>query len=195
MKTDVFTVNGESNAVSSGSGFCKSPPWKSIKTAPRNPFIHVADSSGINLPNEMSYNPSFSQMTLRPSINDLPTRKKAYAYAFIPPDTSSLMKSFNVHGLPNKEYRDPFYSNSQDLPQRPREYAGRVFDLRSGTGMAFLSPWKANLVDEPVRQESMRHESCGWEYAGWPPSKRNIKLWLEKIQSGGKGVHPNVRLL
>ncbi|KAF8760940.1 DNA polymerase [Rhizoctonia solani] len=57
-----------------------------------------------------------------------------------------------------KIYRAPYYSNEDDLPERPMRYAGRVYHIRV-------------LRNVP--------EITGWEYAGVPPSSKVVKKWLD----------------
>lgn len=193
MEADVFLAKDDTSAASFGSPLrdklCRTSSWKSSTIGIKNSYMKPPGSTGTDFQNGLK--PSFSQL---PFIHHL-SRTRSFVYAFVPPDPSSLTNSFSAHGLPNKEYKDPFYSNSQDLPKRPREYAGQMFDLTRGVGMASLPPWNANPVDGVTKQESIK-PFCGWEYAGWPPSKRSVKLWLQELQSSGKSTsYPAVRLL
>ena len=105
-------------------------------------------------------------------------RSCGFVYSQLPPRTSALLDSIPAHGLLYKEYHDPHYSVSHDLPERPREYAGLVFDLTWGSGATYLPPWDVGESDKlaPLECVGVR----GWEYAGWPPSHERIKKWLEK---------------
>ncbi|KAF8122364.1 hypothetical protein EV363DRAFT_1456535 [Boletus edulis] len=52
----------------------------------------------------------------------------------------SIIEQF---GLPRRIYRDPFYSKKVDVPDGPREYAGRVYRLK-GRGLDALEEWQAS---------------------------------------------------
>lgn len=96
-------------------------------------------------------------------------------------------------GIKETLYRDPYYSNLTDAPKRSREYAGRLFHLKGGTGVGSLEDWAvmddwwdgAEDPSEPVRRVSPSKKMIqadgeakqgkypligkgvsGWEYAG-----------------------------
>ncbi|KAG8982295.1 DNA polymerase zeta, partial [Tulasnella sp. 427] len=98
-------------------------------------------------------------------------------------------------------HRDPYYSNLKDVPKRSREYAGRLFTLKGGTGVGSLSDWDAAELhqesqfpdspskrtggnDKPTRKPLRGRGVSGWEYAGGacprPPSRKEIEQWLEE---------------
>lgn len=109
---------------------------------------------------------------------------RSFVYARSPPRTNVLLDGLPTYGLLPKEYRDPFYSVSEDLPERPREYAGLLFNLTRGSGTAFLPPWTVEYKAENV--EPLQSETIdGWEYASWPPSKKRIAQWLKKEEQIG----------
>ncbi|KAG8828876.1 DNA polymerase zeta [Serendipita sp. 401] len=116
----------------------------------------------------------------------------SFEYSNPPPSTDTLLSGMERLGIPYKDYRDPFYSKLQDIPEHRREFGGLRFHLRRGE----LNEWD----DEPSRASSREstpvsdgsshnRESpepsligtgvTGWEFASAPPSKRNVLNWLD----------------
>ncbi|KAJ3218788.1 DNA polymerase zeta [Dinochytrium kinnereticum] len=48
-----------------------------------------------------------------------------------PPSAKHLLETLKMHGLPEVIYRQPFFSDPTDCPNKIREFAGRVFDYRN----------------------------------------------------------------
>lgn len=112
-----------------------------------------------------------------------------YKYGPPPPTVAELVASIDHYGIPSKIYRDPYYSKESDAPERPREYAGLVFHLKGGDGIANLEEWKPH-EDAPTTRglppmPLSRTGVGGWEYAGVPPSVKEVRKWLQEY----KGKH------
>lgn len=109
------------------------------------------------------------------------SKSRILVYAPPPPSTSELLGTLEQLGLPRRVYRDPFYSKKADIPDGPREYAGLVYRLK-GDGLESLEEWQANETHIRSSLNAMRLSTpcSGWEYAGSPPSVREVKKWLEK---------------
>lgn len=82
-------------------------------------------------------------------------------------------------GVEPVEYRDPFYANPEDVPPRPKLFAGRAFRLK-GNDVQELRPFEystesagANTWLKTRRMEQATAE-YGWEYAPVPPSFRTV---------------------
>jgi DNA polymerase zeta len=84
--------------------------------------------------------------------------------------------------MPGVEYRDPFYSNPVDVPQRAKMFAGRMFSLtgdsvhdlpefhgqnETPTSAKWLRTRRAPVVKSPN----------GWEFAQPPPSLSKVAGW------------------
>ena len=129
----------------------------------------------------------------------LSSSQKSYVYAAAPPPTSELQGTINQFDLPDKIYRDPYYSNESDAPERPREYSGLLYNLKGGTGPGVLEEWdmtveRATGVAFGERSlSSYSHCITGWEYASCPPSIREVKKWLQsdaaKPQNAATGLN------
>ena len=98
-------------------------------------------------------------------------------------------------GLPPVIFQDAYYSNEKDVPDRPREYAGREFKLQSNT-LPYLPPFdptgkdpanfgeqKPILVNkkEEASKAKLRSQRCdlrNWEIAKAPPTFEEVEEWL-----------------
>lgn len=112
---------------------------------------------------------------------------QAYVYRQPPPTTSELLTTMDIYDVPSKVYQDPFYSNEEDAPEHPREYAGLSYYLKGGTGIGILEDWvgdtQSNVLYTPFDNSGI----YGWEYAATPPSVRQTKVWLEHAPSEKSG--------
>jgi DNA polymerase zeta len=115
--------------------------------------------------------------------------KQTYTYVLPVPSRAEIVRSLEDYGLPMKIYRDPWYSNATDAPDRPREFAGLVYHLKGGNGLDVLSDW---ITDGGVETASgacaqpsplLSLGVTGWEYANHPPSKLEVKKWVAKSGS------------
>uniref|UniRef100_A0A0W0G3I5 DNA polymerase n=1 Tax=Moniliophthora roreri TaxID=221103 RepID=A0A0W0G3I5_MONRR len=119
---------------------------------------------------------SFYRVT--PSFN-------GYVYSLPPPSPLSLQKTLVDYGLPDKLYRSPYYSDGRDVPTGPREYAGLTFELKGGDSLANVEEWIQESTgmqydeNEPENPPVLSATSYdGWEFAGLPPSVKQVKKWL-----------------
>ena len=95
-----------------------------------------------------------------------------------PPSKSELLASLNLYGLPSKIYVDPYYSRDEDVPEKPREYAGMVFRLKGGDRLSNLDDWQSRAGHGDFASKSQPMSCSGWEYASLPPSMKVVKTWL-----------------
>ncbi|TFK57299.1 hypothetical protein OE88DRAFT_1671186 [Heliocybe sulcata] len=129
-------------------------------------------------------------------FSTIATKTRAYVYSRPPPSTSMLMFSLDDYRIPAKIYRNPYYSKEDDVPEHAREYAGLVYHLKGGDGLGDLEEWHSESSSErPIALNSGivktdRTRVDGWEYAGCPPSHREVQKWLNQKSrecSGGVG--------
>lgn len=130
------------------------------------------------------------RLTVRRGVDRRLRSQNAYCYPLLPPTSDDVMTNLVELGVKETLYRDPYYSNWKDAPKRPREYAGRLFHLKEGTGVGSLPEWammddwwdeQDDPEDEPVKRVS--------------PTKRGIKAQddddkpkVSKYPLIGKGV-------
>ncbi|KAH6630128.1 hypothetical protein B0J18DRAFT_420267, partial [Chaetomium sp. MPI-SDFR-AT-0129] len=130
-----------------------------------------------------------------------------------PPSASEVISTMQSYGLPDVIYQDAFYSNDDDVPPRPREYAGREYRL-GGNSLPYLPDFDptgtspATFGADPelapdfgameARYERQR-DLCtlrSWEIAEPPPSFAEVSGWWDekqkkrKVQKGGFGRPP-----
>lgn len=63
---------------------------------------------------------------------------RSFEYVHAPPRLTELISTLELYSIPAKIYQVPYYSIESDAPERPREYAGLVYDLRGGVGISYL---------------------------------------------------------
>lgn len=92
-------------------------------------------------------------------------------------------------------YQDAYYSNENDVPERPREYAGQEFRLESKT-LPFLPDFDKDGTPIPVKSwpiekskqeliDQRRSRQCSlrtWEIVKPPPSYKEVRLWMRSEQ-------------
>lgn len=111
-----------------------------------------------------------------------------YLYSNPPPTTSHLLFTLEDFGLKSRIYRAPYYSNEKDAPPRPREYAGLVYNLKGGEGIALLDDWVSEFGSQEPSNDTFHTflqddlSVGGWEYAGVPPSVREVRTWLRSFE-------------
>lgn len=121
----------------------------------------------------------------------------------VPCPTLHEVSTLNDHGYPSVIYQKAHYSDEKDVPDRPREYAGREFRLEgssihylpefdpSGRSPAMLGEQVAVSVDWDnqgvVDQQLRESTSCRvWEFAPVPPSRSEVVEWFENMMTNLK---------
>ncbi|KAI4637669.1 hypothetical protein J4E83_000486 [Alternaria metachromatica] len=131
-------------------------------------------------------------------------------YGSLPP-SAEVVKGTMMHaGLPPVIYQDAYYSEEKDVPDRPREYAGREFKLQSTT-LPYLPPFDptgnslANIGEYPAvvldkkKQATMdqeRSHNCGlrhWELSRPPPTFKEVKRWTSRHVKQRKVAKPKTK--
>jgi DNA polymerase zeta len=115
-------------------------------------------------------------------------------YGCLPP-TAEIVDSTMMHvGLQPVIYQDAHYSDEKDVPNRPREYAGREFKLQSttlpylppfdpsDTSLAIIGEYPPVVVDKrkQVTTYQARAKRCSlrhWELSKPPPSFKEVEDW------------------
>ncbi|KAH9944384.1 uncharacterized protein BXZ73DRAFT_87292 [Epithele typhae] len=159
----------------------KRPAKKRKLSPPLPPVAAPARSTESNTSDPVS-DVSFQSFTPIPT-SQLLSDKNVFQFARSPPTTAELLGSTDRYNIPSKVYRDPWYSKESDAPDKPREFAGLVFHLKGGEGVANLEEWQATLGSESKSSLShtLSHRGVsGWEFAGAPPSVRQVRKWLQE---------------
>ena len=162
-------------------------PTKRLRLSPPAP-PHLAqststESTSSDLTSGLGYTTSQPVSFGRSPTTPLSSHRNLYQYHRLPPTSAELLNSTERFGVPSKIYHDPYYSKASDAPERPREYAGLVFHLKGGLGIANLEEWQGH--DRGIRPETaalstrlVKSDVVGWEFASAPPSVRQVRKWL-----------------
>ncbi|KAI9368816.1 hypothetical protein BJX61DRAFT_196982 [Aspergillus egyptiacus] len=114
------------------------------------------------------------------------------------PSPSEVTSTLHDYGHPSIVYPRAHYSNDSDVPDRPREYAGREFRLE-GTSVRYLPDFDpsgrspALLGEQAISRDRfewqevdhnlrMASTSRVWEFAPVPPSRSEVITWFENQQ-------------
>jgi DNA polymerase zeta len=114
------------------------------------------------------------------------TNLNRYVYSVLPPSLLDLQECLQRFSLASKIYQAPYYSNDSDISEIPKEFAGLIYRLKGGQGIATLEEWSTNGGVNSLDVSHHLHADGigGWEYAGLPPSVKEVRLGLncETIQ-------------
>lgn len=107
--------------------------------------------------------------------------RHAYVYAIEPPTATELLATIEDYDEQTKVYQAPYYAKEADAPDKPREYAGLRYFIQGGRGISALDPWVSHCLDPPVIVSRPKFaQQPGWEFAGYPPSRKQVELWLQE---------------
>lgn len=116
-----------------------------------------------------------------------------------PPTAQEVLSTMQTYGLPDVIYRDAFYSQDEDVPRRPREYAGKEYRLGSDT-LPYLpdfdpkgeSPATYGIKPEQgpdlaglelsYKEQRMACTLRTWEIATPPPAFQEVSQWWDGKQ-------------
>lgn len=117
------------------------------------------------------------------------TNLNQYVFSLPPPSFESLSMDLKAMGLPSKIYQAPFYSRDEDISEQPKEYAGLLYRIKGGQGIATLEEWRTDEHSSETYHpcSTVQLESSGvggWEYAHHPPSVKEVRRSLQA--SNGK---------
>lgn len=115
-------------------------------------------------------------MTQSPRSQKVPSHGSWYQYSEPSPLASDLTRSLVNYGLPAKLYRDPFYSDPNDVPLRKREYAGRQYVV-SGNTLRFIPEFEHAISRRATALWSVPRSVLRvvrWEFATPPPTLSDL---------------------
>ncbi|KAG6813781.1 hypothetical protein H0H92_007193 [Tricholoma furcatifolium] len=142
---------------------------------------------GDKLPMVKLYKENYTVQTMK-KIN-----LNRYEYFMIPPPATTLVHDLSEYGLPDRIYRPPHYSSTQDIPNRPREYAGLLYHIKGGHGVTHLESWDGDGGTNETLQLSSDGIG-GWEYSSSPPGVKDTRRWLtEEDGRAGDRAFPKMR--
>ena len=149
-----------------------------------------------------------SHSQLRDAFN-IDDSRKIMSLACGPPSIADAAIQMRHEDVPSVVYQDAYYSDEKDVPDRPREYAGREFRLGSTT-LSYLPEFdptgtslvsighKPNIILDKAAQEKVyddRRRSCTfktWEIEEAPPTRIEVEEWndpaLDYAANKGDGL-------
>jgi DNA polymerase zeta len=134
----------------------------------------------------------------------IPTTTNVLCFNQLPPTKNEVSSTILNYGLPPVVYQDAYYSDEKDVPERPREYAGREFKLESttlpflpdfdptGTSLATAGE-KVPVVRDKIKEEiqyNRKRKQCSlrnWEIGLQPPTRAEVEKWLAQEEAGRAG--------
>ncbi|ESZ90020.1 hypothetical protein SBOR_9591 [Sclerotinia borealis F-4128] len=172
----------------------KSVSLLAVSTSPADKFDKVMDMS------DSTTMPSMTQKKEDKLLKEIKdrfgssTKSLVLAHHQPPPSAHFVSSTMSNFSLPPIIYQDAFYSNEEDVPERPREWAGRKFKLGS-TSVSFLPDFDPTatsnathgirtvvLPDRTKSEEAYNHRrrECSlrvWTFAETPPSYAEVHEW------------------
>lgn len=133
---------------------------------------------------------------------DITSTKRLLCFAQDPPDASDTFSMMARCGNPHIIYRDAYYSDEKDVPERAREYAGKEFKIESdtisylpdfdptGTSLASKGEKYGIVVDRVGEEKLYRNQrrACNhrvWEIDEPSPTSAEVQGWLDKVRDHG----------
>lgn len=111
------------------------------------------------------------------------------------PTREEVMDSLSEFGLTRQLDQPAFYANPDDLPSRPREYAGRKFTFQAPT-LPYLSdfvhavrkddddPDASIFLDQPRGTDHVE----AWTWSLTPPPPSQVWAWVERREEAARAV-------
>lgn len=127
----------------------------------------------------------------------IPKSLRLMLLAFQPPKSSNMALGMLEVKVPLVIYQDAYYSDDRDVPDRPREYAGKEFRVESAT-IPYLPSFdpdgispatvgeKQNVViDKALEEKQFKKQSraCSlrcWSIGTHSPPRQEVELWLQQ---------------
>lgn len=120
-----------------------------------------------------------------------------YILNSMPPSAAEVCSTMQSYGLPDVIYQDAFYSKEEDVPPRPREYAGKEFRLEGNTlpylphfdptgqspatyGLKSEQPPDFSEMESAFERQQLRCSLRSWEIAEPPPTFAEVKKWWDE---------------
>lgn len=180
-------------------GSVESPAKKQVAFVPTSSSTDAQLSSSFGLSSPSSRPQTTGAQSkveeMRGAIASLDPRERILVFATLPPDATHVSQSQREMNVPDVIYQDAYYRKEQDVPARPREYAGREYRLESNT-LPFLPEFDPSATsqavydgkrDEPLDQTAYKRELRyqgkqsqwrSWDFAQPPPTFAEVETWL-----------------
>ena len=172
-----FTQRNSQNGVK--DGFVSSNESSNPRSTP------TSEQTPLRSPSKPSISPKLA-VNYAETFN-IPADSDVFVFGILPPTFVEVETTVD----PSVIYQDVYYSNEKDVPDRPREYAGQEFVLRSNT-LPYLpdfdkaggQPSSKCIMLDKVKQElaeQRRRRQCSctsWEIMRPPPTHDKVQQWV-----------------
>ena len=159
-----------------------------------NSTVENYSFSSYSEPNAYDTQQSELLSNIRQCFN-ISSNKRLCSLRYPCPTSNEVSSTLGEYGYPSVIYQKAYYSDETDVPERPRQYAGREFRLESNTiqylpnfdptgrSPAMLGEQTGSSSDrepqEYIDQQLRELSSCRvWEFAPVPPSRSEVAHWL-----------------
>ncbi|GAC92644.1 hypothetical protein PHSY_000198 [Pseudozyma hubeiensis SY62] len=109
-------------------------------------------------------------------------RKRLIAFHEPAPSLRTVVETFPLFSIVRQVHPEPFFSDPNDIPTRPREYAGRMFQFQSRT-LPFLRTfehWNQSGEPAPSTQPGKPPRRLHWQFGPPPPTVLEARAWRQK---------------
>ncbi|QDS67899.1 hypothetical protein FKW77_008243 [Venturia effusa] len=199
LRTQSLQTPAPKSALATSNKDSPVTPW----TVPRSGFFAISPIS-----DKISSDLSKVVGSLKTAFH-IPKKRGIFCFDQIPPTKGEVSSTLLDYGLPPVVWQDAYYSDERDVPERPREYAGREFKLES-TSLPFLPDFDASgtslatagektpVVRDKIKEEMLynrKRKQCSlrvWELSLQPPTGLEVERWLAKEEADRVDSHRSV---
>ncbi|SCV05835.1 LANO_0H16226g1_1 [Lachancea nothofagi CBS 11611] len=114
---------------------------------------------------------------LTPGSLNISCLPNSYRYRDFQLSHTSILRDLENQGYPKTDYRDPYFTNPEDLKKKDYIYSGRKFNLKS-THLSCRRP--VDFSGETIRLDSENYselENTSWKYIPNPPNYASVKAY------------------
>lgn len=186
-----------STGTTNGSHSTRSPQSPTVGRSTRVRFASESSPSPIETAKSNgSSAKKASSDTSSPTRSE--TGKRLLTFHEPAPSLKTVVETFSLFSIVRQVHPEPFFSDPNDVPARPREYAGRLFQFQSRT-LPYLRPfehWHKSSSDTPPHQAKPPRRLY-WQFGPPPPTMLEARAWRqkEKIVEKQRSKRRRARLL
>ncbi|SOV04846.1 probable catalytic subunit of DNA polymerase zeta UPR-1 [Ustilago sp. UG-2017a] len=175
-----------STDTTNGTNSTKSPP---SATAGRSTRVRFASESSPSPAETAKSNGSstkrgshtMTSVSETSPSNGSESGKRLFAFHEPAPSLKRVVETFSLFSIVRQVHLEPFFSDPNDVPARPREYAGRMFQFKSRT-LPYLHPfehWHKSSADTSA-QQGKPPRRLYWQFGPPPPTMLEARAWRQR---------------
>ncbi|EST07879.1 DNA-directed DNA polymerase, family B, multifunctional domain protein [Kalmanozyma brasiliensis GHG001] len=109
-------------------------------------------------------------------------RKRLLTFHEQAPSLRTVVETFSLFSIVRQVHPEPFFSDPNDVPVRPREYAGRMFQFQSRTlpYLRSFEHWHKAVEEVAPSQSAKTVRRLYWQYGPPPPTMLEARAWRQK---------------